>query len=333
MLNRSFCVLALPGIDIMLEAVNGQSILLERLRTSALPVEDETNIIMALFRRSYPVHQSIFINLEKIRTESLIRIRGALNKIKLGLDEQSSSQPKPIGEAKDSAEKLVNDMLQMEHIDYLIEKWDHSKENLEKLATGTSQNTIPHKEITQSAQKYIREHGLRVEHSIKAIQHLRKDISLVHSVATDEWNHAILLDVFRLIHFFSRIFPKLSLKSGSEICLGPLRKLQDDLQAMESLWAKLREKHKDYIDDAQLEGSGRIPAKSIRELYVFNEVSQRGFQGRLMHVAVSDMQGKANEIRKIFKHPMQLAGIDNIYKKPSSIPFTLPSVRRMKKEN
>lgn len=71
-------------------------------------------------------------------------------------------------------------MLQIEQVDYLIEKWDDSKENLEKLATGTSQNMIPHKEITKSAQKYIREHGLRVEHSIKAIQHLKKDISLVN---------------------------------------------------------------------------------------------------------------------------------------------------------
>lgn len=98
------------------------------------------------------------------------------------------------------------------------------------------------------------------------------------------------------------MFPKLSLKSGSEICLGLLRKLQDNLQAIESLWAKLREKHKDYIDDAQLKGSGRIPAKSIRELYVLNEASQRGFQGRLMLVGEYDMQAKANEIRKILKH-------------------------------
>lgn len=194
-------------MDIMFEAVNGQSILLESLRMSAITVEDETNIIMALFRRSYSVDKSVFINLEKIRTESLIRIRGELNKIKLGLDGQSSSQPKPIGEAISSAEKLVNDMLQMDQTDHLIEKWDHNKEELEKLATSTSQNTIPHKEITHCAQKYIREHEIRVEHSIKAIQHLRKDISLVHSVATDEWNHAILLDVFRLIHFFARIFP------------------------------------------------------------------------------------------------------------------------------
>lgn len=108
-------------MDIMFEAVNGQSILLESLRMSAITVEDETNIIMALFRRSYSVHKSVFINLEKIRTESLIRIRGELNKIKLGLDEQSSSQPKPIGEAISSAEKLVNDMLQMDQTDHLIE--------------------------------------------------------------------------------------------------------------------------------------------------------------------------------------------------------------------
>lgn len=284
--------MVLPAIDTMVEAVNGQSILLERLRTNALPIEDETNIIMALFRRSYCVNNSILINLEKCRTDSLCRIRKELNKIKSELDEWSSSQPNLIWAAKDLAEKLLDDMLRIEQIDHLIEKWDHSKEFFEIFATGTSQNILPHKEITKSVQKYIREHGLRVEHSIKAIQHLRKDILLVQSVATDKWNHAILADVFRLIHFFSGIFPKLSLKSGSEISLGPVLQLQDDLQGLESLWAKLREKHKDNIDVSRLEGSGRIPAKSIRELYVLNEVSQRVFQGRLMLVTESGMQRK-----------------------------------------
>lgn len=123
---------------------------------------------------------------------------------------------------------LLNDMLRIEQIDHLIEKWDHSKEFFEIFAIGTSQNILPDKEITKSVQKYIREHGLRVEQSIKAMQHLRKDILLVQSVTTDKWNYAILEDVFRLINFFSDIFPKLSLKLGLETSLGPVLQLQDN---------------------------------------------------------------------------------------------------------
>lgn len=134
----------------MVEVVNGQSILLKGLRTNAFPIEDKTNIIMALFRRSYYVNNSILINLEKGQTDSLCRIRKKLNKIKSELDEWSSSQPNLIWAAKDLAEKLFNDMLWIEQIDYLIEKWDHSKEFFEIFATGTSQNILPHKEITKS---------------------------------------------------------------------------------------------------------------------------------------------------------------------------------------
>lgn len=315
----------------MVEAVNGQSILLEKLRTNVLPLRHETNIIMALFRRSCYVHKSIFINLETLRNRSLVEIRKELNKIKSRLDEQSSSQPNLIGETKDSAEKLVDGMLQMEQIDRLIETWDQSEENLKNLTTDTKENATSREKITKSAKTYIQEHELRLERSITAIQHFRKDILLVQSVATDKWNHAILEDVFRLIQFFIRIFPKLSRKS--KFCQGPIRKLQDDLGSLERLWIKLCEEHKDYIDVSQLEGSGRIPAKSIRELYIFNEISQRVLQGRLILVTESDMQEKANEIRKILKHPTQLARTDKLYKKPSSRAFILPSIRTLKKAN
>lgn len=78
------------------------------------------------------------------------------------------------------------------------------------------------------------------------------------------------------------------------------------------MWAKLREKHKAHIYVSGLEKSEKITAKSIRELYVLNEISQRVFQGRLMLVTESDKQRKANEIRKISKHPTQLVGIDKL---------------------
>lgn len=51
--------------------------------------------------------------------------------------------------------KLVNNILQIKQVDYMIEKWDDSKENLEKLIIDTLQNMIFYKKITKFAQKYF----------------------------------------------------------------------------------------------------------------------------------------------------------------------------------
>jgi len=285
----------------MVEAVDAKSILLEKIQADILPLQDETSIIMNLFRRSRYVNKSIFVKLETLRNQSLVQIRQELNKIKSGLDEQSSSQSNLLREAENTAKKLVDDMLQVEQIDHLIETWDQRREGLKILTMDSQQYTIPQEKITESTEKYMREHELRVNHSIKAIQNLRKDILLVQSVATDKWNHAILEDVFRFIQFFSRIFPRLS--ERSKFRQGPIGALQKHLESLERLWAMLREKHKDFIDVSQLEDRGKIPAKSIRELYIFNEVSRKVFKGRLILVMEPDMQEKAKEIRKIFKTP------------------------------
>lgn len=59
---------------------------------------------------------------------------------------------------------------------------------------------------------------------------------------------------------------------------------QHDIQALESLWTKLREKHKDYISMShsrkEVEGSPQNRLESFTDTYIFNQVSQRGFHGR-----------------------------------------------------
>lgn len=309
----------------MVEAVDGQSILLAKLRTNALPLQDENKIIMTLFRRS------CCVSFETSRSQTLVQIREELNKIKSRLDEQGSSQLNLIGKAEDLAQKSIVDMLQMERLDHLIEMWDQSEKSLKDFAMSSEQNRTPHDKITKLIENYIRTHKQQVDSSIKIIQYLKMDISLVLSVATDKWNHAILEDIFRLVLFFLATFPKLSEKS--KFGQGSMANLRQSLESLEILWRKLCVKHKDFIDVSKLEGSERIPAKSIRELYVFNEVSQRVLQGRLMLVAECDMQEKANEIRKIFKHPVQLAGTDNLHKKGCSRAFTLLSTGRTERAN
>ena len=128
---------------------------------------------------------------------------------------------------------------------------------------------------------------------------------LVQSVQADDWNHTILKEVLRLIYVLYNTFNGLPGQSmlSSEVN-DVFKKATNGVEnEFSSLTSKLRSKKNKEVDelinDGLMKENKKISAKTIRELYILNELSRRVLGGRLMLIDKQAVQQKVEEIGKI----------------------------------
>lgn len=135
------------------------------------------------------------------------------------------------------------------------------------------------------SQAYLRTYIIQ---STLFLRSLKKDICLVQTVKASDWNASILGDVLDLISFFAGLFEMKT--DGLKLQKGSLEGYHSALHGVELAWIKLfeanKEKHKLSFklcnENARKGFDGKFPAKSIKELWMLNELSRRALSGDLM---------------------------------------------------
>lgn len=152
--------------------------------------------------------------------------------------------------------------------------------------------------------KYI-EHEKWILHSIVVLENLTKDILLATGVASGGWNFAILQEVLRVMHFIHGLFEEC--KDKLNLPEDVNENFQNCLREVELAWLTLHNKFltaEAISEDVTIEeviqnNAGKTPAKTIRELYVLNAVSQEVLNGKLKYGDERDHRELKSSICKI----------------------------------
>lgn len=240
------------------------------LRTKCQLIEDT-------FARFYQAPTSIFIKLEK--THSLKEAQYALQKIQGKLLEPNEFE---------EITAAINDLMQIGGENLLAGRLFDSKwKEIEPKLLERSIETDKVNDVIRNwgSQAYVQTY---ISQSISFLQSLKKDIYLVQTVKASDWNVSILMDVLDLICFLASLFEMKT--DGLKFKMGLLEGYHSALHGVELAWTKLfennKEKHNALFklcnENARKGFDGKFPAKSIKELWMLNELSRRALSGNLM---------------------------------------------------
>lgn len=137
---------------------------------------------------------------------------------------------------------------------------------------------------------------------------LRKDVLLVLSVGANNWNHTILKEVIRLIIFLCNIFTDIPSRwLHLKLPWALTRNFDYAMEEVESIISLLvthlceSEKNKELVNEARTQNKEKISSKTIRKLFILNQLNQSVLDGRLILVDKLAVEQKAKEIGKILK--------------------------------
>lgn len=158
-------------------------------------------------------------------------------------------------------------------------------------------------DLKQTHSKIIEKHKLWIGYSTTLLQDLAKDILLVKDVGVEGWNYEILKEVIYWIRFICEFFVELehtlALPHLAEKRFGgALEDVEIGLFELIEGFLKPKENEINSQDIPERE-RGMVSAKTVRELYILNELSKQLLNGHLRVDEQLDIQKLANDIGKV----------------------------------
>jgi hypothetical protein len=296
-------------INIMDSIENGKSLLLKHLLNHDIPAQIQSRIIIDLFSKSYRVPSSVFKQdekLDEIKDQQSKQAERDLKDLKKCLHNVVKKIDKT--EAGETAEKFREP--EVAQVDKIVEEWHSVKERYKTKLTKLDQIQLTIdksvENLRQHEEESLKMHQAWIESSISLLRNLEKDIKLVQKVGPNEWNHTILKEVLHLIWFLYEFF--VSLPGKLRLPQHVDQDFQDTVRRVEKQWAllvnRLRQSQQDEVHMAIQDAGAKemVSAKTIRELYILNELSRRALEGRLVLSDKSNIQQKAKDIGKIIDY-------------------------------
>ena len=290
--------------------IGHKMILFRTLLSSSYTTLAKCLLIKEIFARFYQARTSIFNNLGRL--DSLKEAQSGLQEI-----QEKFLEPNEFYEIT----AAINDLMQIGREKLLVgrlfdKKW---KEIRPKLLERSIETYRVDEVISNwGSQAYVRTY---IRQSTRFLHSLEKDICLVQTVRASDWNISILRDVLDLICFLAGLFEMTS--DGLKVQKGELEDYHSALDGVELAWAKLfeenKENHKDSFElcnEYARKGFGEnFPAKSIKELWMLNELSRRALSGNLMLIYKNKTDEEMKTILSmVVKPPPQPFKTDFLYK-------------------
>lgn len=255
------------------------------------PVDVKSRMIMDAFARFYRVPASIFTKIEMsaMRNFSLKEAQIVLERIQQELSE--SNEANEVVTSIDALMEIVAEKVFLgvgEELPWrrqFVQNWKIIRPKLSEVGIKTDEFDAVIG--NWSIQSYV---GNYIKQSTWFLRSLERDIRLVATMNASDWNPSIFQEVYDLICFLYRLFE--TVLDDPRFSKDTREDLDSAFKAVELAWAGLFQGNSENPRNKALilqcgqaawkDFSWRFPAKSIKELWILNELSRRALSGDLM---------------------------------------------------